>query len=324
MIRGSILSILLFSIGTLISSAQTSDFGRLSLSSVVYEEQFPSEIVALLQSKMNEAVSYGGLGGGLQSDRFVFAAKIHMLEKVIMPSTPVRINLKIRLSFAVVDIVDKKLYKTYSVVCSSLAKNENKALISAIENFNPTDKKLQETLDFAKQAIIDYYGSNKERILSSAKALASVEKYDEAINQLLQVPSVSIDCYTECLQLAGDLYKQKIDSEGAKLYNTAVNIWVRKPNAQGAKEILPYINQMNPLCSSYPSLVELRSSIELKLRDDEKLQWELEMKKYDFEIKKHEDSQLFKKSVVEALRDVSIAYFQNRPKTISYDIFNLW
>lgn len=315
--RNQLFVLLFLLICSEVCHAQLSDIEKISFKSIVENGQYHSDVTSLLQLKMDEAVTCNGFGDNYVQERFVFAGKIHIMEKDIIPSTPVRITQKIILSFAVVDIIENKLYDTFSIEFFGIGTNETKSMIGAIRKLNPRNDNLQKMLDSAREKITNFYSTNKTKILTNAKTLASIEKYDEAISLLIDVPPVSQECYEESQKLAASIYQEKIDSEGQQLISSALNIWSQKPNSSGAEDVLPIINQINPHSSAYSQLLELRSEIFSKLTADEKI-------KLEFEIKKYEDSQMFKRTIVEAVRDIGVAFCQNRPQTITKNIFNLW
>ena len=118
-----------------------------------------------------------------------------------------------------------------------------------------------------------------------------MQKYDAAIHYLMSVPNICTECFMQCQSTAETIYKQKVDYESTVFLKQAQTEWMKQPNADGARAVAPIINKINPYSNVYAQVEELRNEISTKLRDDERKEWEFQMKKY-------EDSQAFKMSIV--------------------------
>ena len=203
------------------------------------------------------------------------------------------------------------------VTSKDIGTNENKAMISAFSKLNPNHKDFGEMLEKAKNKIIDFYTNHCAEEISKARTMASIGNYDEAISRMMAVPNVCGDCYAQCQSTATSLYQQKIDAIGLQLLNKARNVWMKSQDVEGADEVAKYLNTISPYSSCYKDVGVLRNEVTAKLKADELREWNLQLKKY-------EDSQANKRSMIKACRDVGMAWANNQPQSIVKNIIRGW
>lgn len=294
-----------------------SDKDRISLNAVVAEENIPAEACRNLENKLTRAIAANGYADNGYCDRFVLTAKIDILTKDIVPSTPARISQKIGVTFMVGDVIENKVYSTCTISLSGIGTNETKTLISAFSKFNPNHKVLQAMLEEAKQKIITFYTDHCNEIIRNAQTLADMQKYDEAIFRLISVPNVCTDCHQKCLSAATAIFTRKIDNEATSLLNQAYAEWMSHPDTIGAQAAASIISQINPQSKNYNKVAALCQEISSKLEADAKREWNFKMKQY-------EDNQTFKRSIVDACKAIAMAFGNGQPKNVTKDIVNKW
>ena len=290
--------------------------GKVSINAFIADD-IPVEAAQYLQTKMQQAIVASGACDNGYAERFVMTSKIDVTQKDIAPTTPVRISLKLEISFFIGDVVANKLYESCSLSVAGIGTNETKAFISAFQKINSRSPELQAMIKAAKKEITDYFTQNCHEILTNAKTLASMEKYDESIYQLITVPNICEDCYKKCQQQATVYYQKQIDNETSDLLNKAKTEWLLRPTVEGASIVAVILGRANPLSSNYPEVVKFRNSISAKLQADARREWQLKIKQY-------EDSQAFKRSIVEGCRDIGMAWAKNQPTTIYKSIIRSW
>lgn len=298
-------------------NAQTSDISNVSINVVVADDDIPVSAAQNLETKMQRALTINGIGDNGYTERFVLTAKVDIISKDVVPSTPARVSQKMELTFIVGDVVENKVYESVSLSLSGIGTNETKAFIAAFQQFKPQNKDLQDMLSAAKEKIIDYYAGNCDAIVLNAKTLASIQNYDEAIFRLVSVPNVCNECYRRCQNEAANVYQQKVDDESTKLLYEAKTVWATQPNKSGAEKVADIIGNINPKYSHYDDVVRFRNTVTDKLSADEKRAWEFAMKKY-------EDNQAFKLSIVDACKAIGVAFGNGQPKNITKTIVKGW
>ena len=250
-------------------------------------------------------------------DRFVLTAKVDVLSKDVVPSTPPRISQKLEVTFMVGDVIENKVYATSTVSLAGIGTNETKAFIAAFSRINPQQRELQAMLKEAREKILAFYTSNCDAIITNARTLCSMQKYDEAIFRLMSVPDVCRACYEKCQKEAVSIYQQKIDAEGAELLNQAKAAWMKQPNAAGAQEVAAIIGRIDPKAKNYNAVENFRNEVGSKLQADAKREW-------DFQMKQYENRQVFKNSIVEACKAVGVAFGNGQPKEVAKTVVQKW
>ena len=300
-----------------VSAQELSDGKRISMCAVVPEGEIPAEACRNLENKLTRALAANGFADNGFADRFVVTAKVDITSKDVVPSTPPRVSQKMDVMFMVGDVVENKIYSTCSVSLAGIGTNETKAFVSAFSKVNPKLSELQGMLQEAKEKILAFYTSHCAEIVTNARSLAGMQKYDEAIFRLMSVPNVCSDCYERCQEEAVFIYRQKIDTEGVALLNEAKAIWMKQPDVTGAQEVATVISQIDPKSTIYAEVAAFRNEVSEKLETDAKRDWDLKMRQY-------EDSQVFKQSVVDACKAVGVAFGNGQPKSVAKTIVRKW
>lgn len=309
--------LMVFCCSVALFSQTLSDESRISLNAVVADEDIPAEACRKLENRLTRAIAANGYADNGYINRFVLAAKVDILSKDVVPSTPARISQKLDVTFMVGDIIENKVYSTCTVSLAGIGTNETKAFISAFSKVNSNHKELQAMLVEARQKIMAFYIDHCDEIVHSAQTLADMQKYDEAIFRLISVPNACADCYQKCQSAASVIYFRKIDSEAVTLLNQAKAEWMSHPDATGAQIVAGIISQINPQAKSYNEVTVFRQEISSKLEAEAKKEW-------DFRMKQYEDNQAFKRSIVDACKAIGVAFGNGQPQNVTRNIVNRW
>lgn len=312
----TILIIVLAAILSCPAAAQENAFG-ISLKAVVADDDIPAAAVKSIETKLQRALAANGIGDMDYTQRFVLAAKVDVVQNDVMPSNPPKVSKKMELTLMVGDVVENKIYETCTMTLAGIGTSDAKAFVSAFSRVNPDNEDLQSMLAAAKDEIMNYYKNNCGYIISNANSLAVQQKYDEAIARLMSVPEVCKECYEKCQAAAAEIFGQKLDSECSALLNEAENEWMHSKDAEAAAKVAGIISRINPLWPDYQEAVKFRDEISAKLSADEKREW-------DMTVKKYEDQQRFKQSIVDACREIGVAWGKNQPQTVTRNIARLW
>lgn len=282
------------------------DENHISLGAYVdnQNKEIPAEATNLLLNRIQKAIAAGGFGDNEGVDRFAIVAKCDVLSKDIAPTTPPRVSQKLEISLLVVDIIENKIYDSCELLVSGIGTNETKAFSAAFQKVSAQNKNIKEMLERAKVKIVDYYTNSCPEIITTSKTLASIGEFDKAIFTLMSVPNVCADCFNQCQSLATEFYQQKIDAESSRLLEQAKSKWAASKSTTSAKEVADIIGRIDPHSTNFSEVEVFRNSVSAKLAADAQRQWEFEMKKYD-------DNQQFKRSVVEACRAVGVTFAKN-------------
>lgn len=316
-VRILLLWIMAFCCSVALFSQTLSDESRISLNAVVADEDITAEACKNLENKLTRAIAANGYADNGYCDRFVLTAKVDVLSKDIVPSTPARISQKMEVTFMVGDVMENKVYSTCTVSLAGIGTNETKTFISAFSKVNPNHKELQAMLVEAREKIVTFYTDHCNEIVRNAQTLADMQKYDEAIFRLMSVPNVCAECFQKCQSAASTIYYRKIDSEAVALLNQAKTEWMSHPNADGVQAVANIIGQINHNAKNYGEVVAFRHEVSSKLEADAKKEW-------DFQMKQYEDNQAFKRSIVDACKAIGVAFGNGQPKNVTRNIVSRW
>ena len=309
------LSILFLFIGiVLVSFAQNT--GSVSIHATVVDDAIPAEAAKSLLTKMQRMLtSCNIIDNG--ADRFVLTARVNITSKDVAPTTPARISEKMEITFLVGDIVDNKLYESFTMESSGIGITEAKAFISAFQRINVNNQEIKAMLERAQEKIVDYYVNHCDDILAKANTLSSQQKYDEAMFYLMGIPDVCSDCYKRCQSTAASIYDQKLTADGKVLLNKARNEWLAGQDYAAANRVADILVQINPQSSVYPEAMKLQNSISAKLQADEQRAWQLRMKKV-------EEGQKTARSVIDCVRSIGVAWASHQPTSVVKNIISRW
>lgn len=308
-----------------IASAASNDNGFISIKPMMPEENgMTSEAAAQLESKMQRALTENGYADYDEVSRFIMTARINVTSKDIVPSTPPKISEKLDVTFLIGDLIENKVYSSVTIATTGVGINENKVLISAFNNIKPGDPKLKEMLAEAKAKIIDYYTNNCDELITRSNTLSSLGRYDEAIADMMSVPNVCRKCFKMCQQTAIDIYQKKVDAHGKEQLEKARNAWLKRPDADGAAEVVALLNDISPASSVYGDVEALRKEVSEKLSADEKQELEQRQREWNLLLQQYKDEQSNKQALIKACRDIGVAWGANQPNDIISNIIYGW
>jgi len=310
-----VIFLFLFAISFTRTIAQiNNDANRIVLNSVVLdkENKIPDEAKNQLLSKLTQISSNSGMGGNSITPRFVIAAKINILTKDVVAGPPQMIAVNSEIVFFIGDAETNQEFATSTITGKGVGTNENKGLISLIQNINVNNKLLLELTQTGKNKIVDYYTNQCDFIIKKAQTKAQQQQFDESIYDLMQVPEVCKSCYMKCLSAVQPIYKKKIDRDGLMKLNEATSKWNPSQNRKGADDVASILSSIEPESASYKNAIALAETIKAKVEEIEKRNWEFKMKKYN-------DAINLESQRIESARQTAIAYYQNQPKTIIYN-----
>ena len=243
-------------------------------------DEIPTEAGKQLERKMTQLLTANGISSLDANNRFVITAKADITSKDIVASTPQRVSEKIDLTLIIGDMMENKVFETITIPLIGIGINENKAFIAAINQIKPQKKELVAFLDRAKEKIVNYYSVRCSQIIKQAQQLASGNEYDEAIYQLMQVPDIC-DCSKECQDLMIEFTTKRNNAKAAQLLNEAKARWAALPTSEGASEVADIIAKIPANTDCQSNVESLIATINKKLRQDEKRQWDFKMKQYN-------------------------------------------
>ena len=324
------------------NSPKLDDFGRIVLNTYLSEQMdVPAEARKLLNTKLSQVASNYGMAGSSVNPRFIITASINVGTKDIIAGPPQMIAQNLDVTIFIGDALENKIFCNTTLSLKGVGTNENKALIDALKKINPKNKDLASIIEEGKTKIITYFNTQCDFTIKEAMTLQEQGKYEEAIYKLSVVPEVCQDCYFKCLDTLLYVYQGKIDKDCNVKFQEAKTIWAANSSSTGAEEAAEVLSKIDPLASCQPDVEKFISSVDAKLKADEKARWEFKMKQYADKIaaqkeqvriaeEKSKRDDVYRENQsqrnydldkirVSAYRDVAVEYAKNQPKTVTYN-----
>jgi phosphoglycolate phosphatase-like HAD superfamily hydrolase len=290
--------------------SKADDYARIALHAYVPAiAGMPDAARNMLRNKLEQIATQTGAGGNAVNPRFIITANVSVLSKDVTATSPPMTALTLEVTFFVGDAQTKTKYASASIQAKGVGTNETKAYIECLKNIKPTAPELKNMVETGKRKIIEYYNSQCDFILKKAESLASQNRYEEALFELMSVPDVCKDCYHNVLSAVGPIYKKYADKACVEKLNAAKAIWAGQPNAEGANKVAQILSSIDPEAACMPDVQALVEEIKAKIAELEKRDWDFQMKVFDSAVE-------LEKQRIEAARQVGIAYGNNQPEQV--------
>jgi len=268
---------------SILSAMAESSVGDIYITVIQPERKdIPNEAAAQLENKMHQLITANGIADTDPSGRFVITAKSFIVTKDIIGGAPQRISQKIDFTFMIGDLIENKVFESYTFTAIGVGINENKAYINAVNKMKTANPQFTAFIEKTKKKIYQYYVARCEQIVLEAKQQAANRDYQQAIYQLMQVPNIC-DCAETCQNLMIEYYDAYTETTAAGLINEAKAVWASSPNSDGASKAADIIARIPADTKVQSQLDALVAEINKKLREDEKRDWAFKMKQYEDE-----------------------------------------
>ena len=303
----------------LAATAMAQNYGQIAINVVVPQmPNIPEEARTALETKMQQVATQYGLASNGLTDRFVMTAKVNVTSKDVTPTTPVKISQKMEVTLFIGDVIDNKLYESVVLNVAGIGQSETQSMIKAFNQIKTSNPQLKVFVEKA------YYSNNCQFILAEANTLAQQQRYDAAIAKLMAVPKVCKECYEQSMTEAVEVYQKKIDENGALLVQQARNKWLVTRDYSAAKESLAILATIAPQSKAQNDAKRLIGEINTHLRNLESMAEEQRKQEWEFALKQYNDHIKTQHKLIDAARDIGLAYANNQPRTITYNNFISW
>ena len=274
--------------------------GTISINVFVPEDDMPAEASRMLVTKLNQIVTNYGLADNGLTDRFFLSPEVVVATKDIVPSNPPKVSQKLEIVLMIGDVVENKLYGSYSIPVMGIGLNENKAFINAFQKIPVKSKGLESFLEETKGEIIGYYRQNGSQIIDRAEALAASGQFEEALQLLFSIPDCCDDISKKGNEVASRIYQSKLDKEGASIYKKAKNLWDANPTESTVTAVLNMLEGVNPESASTVDCEKLVARMTKEMQEKKARQQksaeeqkakkeEMERAEWEFKVRQYED-----------------------------------
>jgi hypothetical protein len=259
------------------SLGKTDDLGRIAIAAVVPDEAgIPGGAQRMLQNKLNQVATLNGLGA-MQGSQFAILPMVSVVSKDVTPTAPPMVSLIVDVTLYIVDAKSQNIFSQTTIQLKGVGNNDERAYTQALNNLNPRHGQFRGFVEKGKEKIVEFYNSQCDVIISSAKALAGQKKYDEALYTLLSVPDVSRECYDKCMQVSLDIYQEYANQQCEQYLAAARAAWAGKD----LPKVEENLSKITPEMSCYPKAQELVETVTASVEAEGASAWSYKMKKYD-------------------------------------------
>jgi len=297
------------------NAGKSDDMARITLAAFVPQQidKMPEAARSMLSNKLSQIVTQNGMGGSAFNQRFIITANINLLTKDITPTSPPMHAYTLEITLYIGDGIDGTKFASTSTTVKGVGETETKAYISALKNLKTNDPNYQSFIETGKTKIVQYYNSKCDFIIKEAQTLATQNKFDAAIYNLLAVPEVCKACYDKCMDAIAPIYKQQIDRECKMKLSDANNIWSANQTVDAANQVGEILSSIEPGASCFGEVKALSTKIEKRVLELDKREWNYKLK-----------TQAQVSEAIKAYRDIGVAYGNNQPKTVNYNVIGWW
>ena len=284
---------------------------------LVSNEGLSGNTIQYIESKLKNIISVNENWEATDWSRLVLAVKIHPTRQDVTPTAPVKVNMEFDVFISIGDVTDNHIFKTAKITLGGIGSSEEQAYVAAIKTLLPNNGSITNLLNETRPIAESYYKNHCSQIIQKASALAKTNNYDEAIYLLTSIPEICKECHEKCMKLAQTAYKQKIDYEGLQLLKQARTEWMAGQDKEAAGRVAEIMKGIDPNSSAYFEVKKLQNTITNKLNEDDRREWELKVKQMHA---KHETTL----SIIEAAKNIGIAWLQSRPQNVTKTIIRAW
>ncbi len=291
------------------------DLGRIVINPYVSDqvEGLPESAKNMLSNKLGQVVSKNGMAGSSLSPRFIITPNIVVLDKELTATAPPMTAMNLEVTLYIGDGIDGVLFTSTSLQLKGVGTNETKAYMEALKRINPSDPQLQSFLDKGKTKIMEYYNTRCDFILKEAETLAGMNNFGGAILRLTSVPEVCKTCYDQCMNKVPDMYTQYINHDCQIKLNEAQGIWNAGQDIASAEKAAQILATIDPEASCFGDVQKLSNAIAKKVNEIDDREWKYVLRNQEQESER-----------IQAYRDVGVAYGNNQPETVTYNVRGWW
>ena len=299
--------------------SKTEDLGRIAIASYVSPqiEGLPASAKRMLSNKMSQIATANGLGGNARNARFIITPNVTVLTKDITATAPPMHAFTLEVSLYIGDGIDGTKFSSTSMEIKGVGTNETKAYIAALKQINPKQADVQQFVEEGKVRVVEYYNSRCDFIIKEAQALESQQKFEEAIYKLTGVPEVCKECFNKCMDAVAPIYQKQIDRQCEIQLAKAQNAWNAGQDSRAADEAAGYLANIEPTATCFDKANALSKSIAKRIL-------ELDKRECNFKLKQQQDEVDVRKATISAARDVGVAYGNNQPQNVTYNVRGWW
>ncbi len=275
--------------------------------SIQLDEDFtniPSAASTVMYQTLNRIATENGLTSESLTTPFVLTVHCDVLDKSNLPGPPIQTVYNLGLTFYMADTYTQKKFGTAYITVDGVGNGEVKSYINAFRRINASNGEIKNLLNKGKANMLKYYDTQYSNIIKEAKRLVSLQKYEEALTQVLSIPLCSKGG-DEAAKYGLEIYTKNLDRMNLFLLNQAKALWAAGQDQQSAYSVCELLAQVDPEASCYDDASKLMKEVKAQVRSD----IDLEMRE------KYHDQVQLEKDRISAARAVGVAFGNGQQPT---------
>ncbi len=305
--------ILIFVFISLTINAQE-NLNTLTLTPIVFDENSNHEQVSesvknLLKNKMRQVASKYGFSSGILKDKHIMFPDIQVITKDVIPSAPPMISLNVEITFYIADYDTRMIYASEIFEVKGVGDSETKAYNNAISKIDSNNQSFRSFMENGKQKIINYYNTQCDVILNTARTKSQIGEEDLALSMLTRIPNDCDVCFNKSLDLSVEIYKKIEEKICNENFSKAQSVWVTNKSYEGAMRMEPYLSKILPTSPCYNDTAKLIFEMTKFIKEKEGREW-------NYNVKKEKDEYEIRKMQIKLAHEVAIEKIRNQPEVI--------
>lgn len=317
-----------------IAFAQESKTNLITISPYIYSKSgLGPTSSSLMTSKLIRLVTNHGITNTGFDNRFIITPRVNIINESETNTYPQKTAVQVSFTFYVGDGIDGALYGSCTKEYRGIGDNKDEALRSAINKINVNDPDLTSMLQQSKTRIQEYYSKQAPQILSMAKAALNGGRYEDAIGNLMLIPSINPN-YAEAQKLIATGSSKIAERDNQVLITQAKAAWSSNPTPAGAEKAAKYLSKVCGATAQQRSEInELTTDMGNRTRAyiDQQNKYEFQYlmrlldNEYELLITRENNKAAIEQANIEAATRVTEAYYASRPTTVvNYHIDTWW
>ncbi len=298
---------------TLQARAQsTNDIGKIALSVVMPEniEGLNSSQLAKIETKISQIVTSAGLGASGVNNNFVIYPKFAIYETNVVEGDMQNLTvITSEFSLFVKQYDNNILYASMSKSLKGSGKTKEMALTNAISKIPANDPEFAKFIETSKTKIVNYYEAKCGDIINKSDSFVKMQKYEDALGLLMTIPEEVSSCYNQVQAKSIAAYKAYQTQKCSEIIQKAKTTLA----GNNYNDALNILSDIDPSASSFEEAQLIAKKVEDKVSEIEKKEW-------DFQMLQYKDQISLEKQRINAIKDIAVAYYKRKPKTINYNI----
>jgi len=291
-----------------VNAQSTSEIGKISLSVIMPENMEGLDVSQLskLETKIIQIVTNYGIGASGNNNSIVIFPKFVIYENNVVEGGMQNITVvKSELSLFIKQVENNVVFCSMSKIINGSGSSKLTAMTNAISKIDINENDFKIFVETGKVKIIKYYESKCSDIILKSESLVKKQDFEQALGLLMSVPE-EVACFSKIQNKSIEIYKA-YQNQKCKVLMHDVNISVTNNDYTKALETL---NLIDPSSTCFKDAQTILKKIEGKIDVEQTRLLALQMKVYT-------DQVALEKQRINAVKDIAVAYYKNRP-SVSY------